>query len=82
MKRSILCLMTAVLFALMGMATSFSVSQAAEAPTVKKAILVVSFGTTYADTRKVTTDAVEAKIKAAFPEYDVRHAFTSRIIIK
>ena len=74
--------MTAVLFALMGMATSFSVSQAAEAPTVKKAILVVSFGTTYADTRKVTTDAVEAKIKAAFPEYDVRHAFTSRIIIK
>lgn len=82
MKRSILCLMTAVLFALVGMATSFSVSQAAEAPTVKKAILVVSFGTTYADTRKVTTDAVEAKIKAAFPEYDVRHAFTSRIIIK
>ena len=82
MKRSILCLMTAVLFTLMGMATSFSVSQAAEAPTVKKAILVVSFGTTYADTRKVTTDAVEAKIKAAFPEYDVRHAFTSRIIIK
>ncbi|NCB76252.1 MAG: sirohydrochlorin cobaltochelatase [Negativicutes bacterium] len=64
------------------MATSFSVSQAAEAPTVKKAILVVSFGTTYADTRKVTTDAVEAKIKAAFSEYDVRHAFTSRIIIK
>ena len=82
MKRSILCLMTAVLFVLMGVATSFSVSQAAEAPTVKKAILVVSFGTTYADTRKVTTDAVEAKIKAAFPEYDVRHAFTSRIIIK
>lgn len=82
MKRSILCLMTAVLFVLMGVATSFSVSQAAEAPAVKKAILVVSFGTTYADTRKVTTDAVEAKIKAAFPEYDVRHAFTSRIIIK
>lgn len=82
MKRSILCLMTAVLFVLMGVATNFSVSQAAEAPAVKKAILVVSFGTTYADTRKVTTDAVEAKIKAAFPEYDVRHAFTSRIIIK
>lgn len=82
MKKSILCMMTAVLFALMGMVTSFSVSQAAEAPTVKKAILVVSFGTTYADTRKVTTDAVEAKIKAAFPEYEVRHAFTSRIIIK
>lgn len=49
---------------------------------VKKAILVVSFGTTYADTRKVTIEAVEEKIRAAFPDYEVRHAFTSRIIIK
>ncbi len=49
---------------------------------VKKAILVVSFGTTFADTRKVTTDAVEAKIRKTFPDYEVRRAFTSRIIIK
>jgi sirohydrochlorin cobaltochelatase len=49
---------------------------------VKKAILAVSFGTTYADTRKVTIEAVEEKIRAAFPDYEVRHAFTSRIIIK
>ncbi|WP_378956772.1 sirohydrochlorin cobaltochelatase [Pelosinus sp. sgz500959] len=48
----------------------------------KKAILVVSFGTTYGDTRKVTIDAVEQKIKQAFPDYEVRQAFTSRIIIK
>jgi Cobalamin biosynthesis protein CbiK, Co2+ chelatase len=53
-----------------------------QATTAKKAILVVSFGTTYADTRKLTTEAVEDKIRAAFPDYEVRHAFTSRIIIK
>ncbi|QZY57429.1 sirohydrochlorin cobaltochelatase [Crassaminicella profunda] len=45
-------------------------------------MLVVSFGTSYADTRKVTIDAVEEKIAKAFPEYDVRKAFTSDIIIK
>jgi sirohydrochlorin cobaltochelatase len=48
----------------------------------KKAILVVSFGTTFADTRKLTTEAVRDEIKAAFPGYEVREAFTSRIIIK
>lgn len=55
---------------------------AADGVTNKKAILVVSFGTTYADTRKVTTEAVQNKIQAAFPDYEVRQAFTSRIIIK
>jgi sirohydrochlorin cobaltochelatase len=55
---------------------------AAEAATGKKAILVVSFGTTHADTRKLTIEAVENKIQAAFPEYEVRRAFTSRIVIK
>lgn len=54
----------------------------AAADSGKKAILVVSFGTTYDDTRKVTIDAVTDKIKAAFPGYDVRQAYTSRIIIK
>jgi sirohydrochlorin cobaltochelatase len=48
----------------------------------KRAILVVSFGTTFADTRKLTTEAVRDEIKAAFPGYEVREAFTSRIIIK
>lgn len=55
---------------------------AAEEENGGKAILVVSFGTTYADTRKVTIDAVTDKIKTAFPGYEVRQAFTSRIIIK
>lgn len=59
-----------------------SLAAAAPADAGKKAILVVSFGTTYADTRKLTTEAVENKIRTAFPDYEVRHAFTSRIIIK
>ncbi|MCT4606036.1 MAG: sirohydrochlorin cobaltochelatase [Marinisporobacter sp.] len=45
-------------------------------------MLVVSFGTSYADTRKLTIEAVEEKIDKAFPEYEVRRAFTSNIIIK
>ncbi|TCO72278.1 sirohydrochlorin cobaltochelatase [Marinisporobacter balticus] len=49
---------------------------------MKKAIVVTSFGTSYADTRKVTIEAVEEKITKAFPDYEVRRAFTSDIIIK
>ncbi len=52
-------------------------------PTVdKKGILVVSFGTSYADTRKVTIEACENKIAASFQDYEVRRAFTSNIIRK
>ncbi len=83
MKKSIWFLITAFLFTLcFGTINLGQKTYAAEAVTGKKAILVVSFGTTFADTRKVTTDAVENKIRAAFPDYEVRHAFTSRIIIK
>jgi len=48
----------------------------------KKAILVVSFGTTYLDTLKLSIESTENKIKATFPNYEVRRAFTSRIVIK
>jgi sirohydrochlorin cobaltochelatase len=74
-----------ILFISATMVGGFTIGQRVSAANVsvdKKAILVVSFGTTYGDTRKVTTDAVEDKIRAAFPEYEVRRAFTSRIIIK
>ncbi|NBK92992.1 sirohydrochlorin cobaltochelatase [bacterium 1XD21-13] len=45
------------------------------------AILVVSFGTSYNDSRDVTIGAVEDAIAKAFPEYEVRRAFTAQIII-
>lgn len=47
----------------------------------KKAILVVSFGTSYADTRKVTIEAVEQQVQDTFTEYEMRRAFTANIII-
>lgn len=47
----------------------------------KKAILVVSFGTSYNDTRALTIDATEKAVADAFPDYEVRRAFTSQIII-
>lgn len=47
----------------------------------KKAILVVSFGTSYNDTREKTIGAIEKKIADSYPEYTVRRAFTSKIII-
>lgn len=46
-----------------------------------RAILVVSFGTSYEKTRKVTIDAIEKAIEAAYPEYRVYRAWTSRKII-
>ncbi len=47
----------------------------------KKAILVVSFGTSYHDTREAAIGAVEKRIAEAFPDYEVRRAFTSQMII-
>lgn len=47
---------------------------------MKKGILVVSFGTTYPDTREKTIGAIEEKIRASFPAYRVYRAFTSRIV--
>lgn len=46
-----------------------------------QAILVVSFGTSYNDSRDITIGAVEGAIADAFPDYEVRRAFTSDIIM-
>jgi sirohydrochlorin cobaltochelatase len=47
-----------------------------------KAIIVVSFGTTFADARISCIESVENRITEAFPEYDVYRAFTSKFVIK
>ena len=46
-----------------------------------KEILVVSFGTSYSNSRHVTIGAIEDAIREAYPDYQVRRAFTSPIII-
>ena len=53
----------------------------ASAEEVKPVILVVSFGTSYDDNRDLSIGAVEADIAAAFPEYEVRRAFTAQTVI-
>lgn len=47
----------------------------------KTAILAVSFGTSYNDSREVTIGAIEQAIADAFPACEVRRAFTSQVII-
>ncbi len=44
-------------------------------------ILVVSFGTSYNDSRRLTIGAIENKIESSFNDYSVRRGFTSQIII-
>ena len=47
-----------------------------------KALLVVSFGTTYAGTRQRTIGAIERALEERFPDRDVCRAWTSTFIIK
>ena len=46
------------------------------------AILVVSFGTSYNDSRERTIGAIEGAIASAFPQFQVRRAFTSPTILR
>lgn len=45
-------------------------------------LLVVSFGTSYYDSRRLTIGAVEETLEREFPDYAVRRGFTSRRIIE
>ena len=64
-------------------------SESAEAPQPEEstpkeadaAILAVSFGTSYNDSREKTIGAIERAMGSACPEYEVRRAFTAQIII-
>ena len=44
-------------------------------------LLVVSFGTSFNDSRRETIGAIEDALEEAFPDWSVRRAFTSQIII-
>ena len=47
----------------------------------EKEILVVSFGTSFNDSRVQDIKSIEDAIQAAFPDWSVRRAFTAQIII-
>lgn len=74
MKKSLILLLSAIL-----VFSSASFAAAEEAPA--RAILVVSFGTSYNDSRALTIDAIVSDIAAAYPDWDVRQAFTAQTII-
>ena len=44
-------------------------------------LMVVSFGTSFNDNRRLTIGAIERAIEDAFPDWSVRRGFTSQIII-
>jgi len=46
----------------------------------KKALLVVSFGTSVIETRKANIDVLEKDLQAEYPAWEVRRAFTSKIV--
>lgn len=47
----------------------------------KKAILLVSFGTSYLESKKKTIDRIAADVRDAFPEYTLYQAWTSKMIL-
>ena len=59
---------------------SVDASQSAAEET-KPVLLAVSFGSSYNETREATIGAIESALQAAYPEYEVRRAFTSQIVI-
>ena len=62
-------------------ASSGSSSPAPASGAANKVLLVVSFGTSYNDNRELSIGGVENAIQTAYPDYQVRRAFTSQIII-
>ena len=44
-------------------------------------LLVISFGTSFNDNRRLTVGAIEEAMEKAFPDWSVRRGFTSQIII-
>ena len=47
----------------------------------ERELLVVSFGTSFNDSRRLTVGAIEQTLADMFPDWSVRRAFTSQIII-
>lgn len=69
-------LMICMLLGVIGCSTE-KVSNEAQKPV----ILAVSFGTSYNDNRDASIGAVEKAIESANPDYELRRAFTSQIVI-
>ena len=47
----------------------------------EKELLVLSFGTSFNDSRRMTIGEIENTLEASFPDYSVRRGFTANIVI-
>ncbi len=74
--------MSKVFLCAMLLAMSVIFSGGAEAAAREKALVVVSFGTTFKETRELDVEGVEKALAAAFPDREFRRAFTSKIVMK
>lgn len=80
-KRGLIALLAAAALMLAGCGGAPSNETAQESDGAKGVILAVSFGTSYNDSRDKTIGAIENALTEAYPDYEVRRAFTSQIII-
>lgn len=77
--KTLLCGVMAAVFAVSAVfMTGTSVAQANS----KKALVVVSFGTTFEEARQNDIEGIENALKKAFPDREFRRAFTSKIVMK
>jgi sirohydrochlorin cobaltochelatase len=72
---------TALIFAFIISLSACQSASSASGNASKQALLVVSFGTSYNESRAKTIEAIEKALTATYPDYDVRRAFTSQTII-
>lgn len=80
MKALSITVFVSVLVCFFACTTSKSATKKGAIP-AERVLLCVSFGTSYNDNRDLSIGAVEKSLQAAFPDYEVRRAFTSQIII-
>lgn len=66
---------------LLAVCVLFGCVSLASAQEIKPVILTVSFGTSYNDNRDLSIGAIEAELANAFPDWEVRRAFTAQTVI-
>ena len=73
--------MKKVLVLIVALALLLGCAGFAGAEETKPVILMVSFGTRYNDSREITIGAIEEDVQAAYPDWEVRRAFTAQTVI-
>lgn len=68
-------------FVLLALTAACSASPTSTGESGKKVLLAVSFGTSYNDNRDLSIGGIENALQKAYPDYEIRRAFTSQIII-